>query len=60
MLSKEEIKLFDRMDAHKAPFHLPTHWTKAMNLLYSKGAFVVHNNCARITPKGYELREQSE
>lgn len=59
MLSKSEIKLFDIIEAHKAPFHLPTNWTKAMEGLYAKGAIVIHNNCARITPKGYELREQA-
>lgn len=60
MLTKPEIKLFDTMDAHKAPFALPTKWNKVIESLYFKGAFVVHNNRARITPKGYELREMSE
>ncbi len=59
LFTKPEIKLFDIMEAHQAPFHLPRTWTKAMSGLYAKGAFVVHNNCARITPKGYELREKS-
>ncbi len=59
MLTKPEIKLFDKIEAAKAPYRLPTDWTQAMEGLWMKKAIVVHGNVARITPEGYEMREKS-
>ncbi len=60
MLNQSEKILFDKIETHGAPYPLPKDWTHAIRGLWLKNAIVVHNNCARITPDGYQLRDQTK
>lgn len=58
MFTKPEIVLFDKIAKGQAPYKLPVHWTAAIRGLWLKNAIVVYQNCARITPEGYQMRDE--